>query len=442
VSELQNEGRECILITSGAVAFGKQKLAQEVMMSMSMRETIQQGNTKEDINALMNKSLKKPNAAVGQSGLQALYETMFRNYGILVGQVLVTKADFYNTHTREQLFTTIDELLQLNIIPIINTNDAVSPPPDKTEDVDGILGIKDNDSLAARVAVETKADLAILMSDVDGIYDKPPAYDNSRVMYTFNPCDLNLVKYGEKSAAGTGGMESKVKSALWALENGSSVVICNGMKYNTIRKIMAGQKLGSFFTQAEPDVMPVEILAKSARKGSRRLQSLSPTERAQIITTIGDSLIRRSDEILKVNQLDLDKASREGLTGPMYSRLAMTHQKIVSLTDGLRQIADTSHNNVGKILRRTKLSDTMELTQKTVPIGVLMVIFESRPDCLPQVAALAIASANGLLMKGGKEATNTNALLMSIVKEGLGAYGCADSISLVIYINLRISEFA
>jgi delta-1-pyrroline-5-carboxylate synthetase len=70
-----------------------------------------------------------PNAAVGQSGMQALYETMFRNYGILVGQVLVTQPDFQNKETRRQLFMTIDELLQLNIIPIINTNDAVSPPP-------------------------------------------------------------------------------------------------------------------------------------------------------------------------------------------------------------------------------------------------------------------------------------------------------------------------
>ena len=109
-------------------------------------------------------------------------------------QVLVTKADFYNDHTREQLFTTINELLQLNIIPIINTNDAVSPPPDMYEDVDGILGIRDNDSLAARVAVETRADLAILMSDVDGIYDRPPAFENARVMHTFNPKDLNIIK--------------------------------------------------------------------------------------------------------------------------------------------------------------------------------------------------------------------------------------------------------
>ena len=129
VAELQNKGHECILITSGAVAFGKQKLAQELIMSMSMRDTLQTNtNTKEEIQTLTS-SLKRPNAAVGQSGLQALYETMFRNYGILVGQVLVTKPDFYYEQTRQQLFATINELMQLNIIPIINTNDAVSPPP-------------------------------------------------------------------------------------------------------------------------------------------------------------------------------------------------------------------------------------------------------------------------------------------------------------------------
>merc|ERR1712106_434572 len=103
--------------------------------------------------------LIRPNAAVGQSGLMALYETMFRNYGILVGQVLVTRQDFMNDDTRQQLFNTIRELMALNIIPIINTNDAVSPPPQEGSPPPGTINITDNDSLASRVAVDVGADL-------------------------------------------------------------------------------------------------------------------------------------------------------------------------------------------------------------------------------------------------------------------------------------------
>ena len=78
--------------------------------------------------------------------------------------------------------------------------------------------------------------------------------------------DANKIAFGEKSESGTGGMESKVKSALWALDNGSSVVICNGMKYNTIRKVMRGEKVGSFFTKTESETIPVEVLAKNGER--------------------------------------------------------------------------------------------------------------------------------------------------------------------------------
>merc|ERR1719189_1826968 len=161
IAEIQNQGRECIVVTSGAVAFGKQKLGQELLMSMSMRETLSSVDRSSELKSIAQHELKRPNAAVGQSGLMALYEAMFRNYGLIVGQVLVTKQDFANHHTRNQLFNTIREMLALNIIPIINTNDAVSPPPAETT-APGVLNITDNDSLASRVAVDVGADLAIL----------------------------------------------------------------------------------------------------------------------------------------------------------------------------------------------------------------------------------------------------------------------------------------
>jgi len=134
---------------------------------------------------------------------------------------------------------------------------------------------------------------------------------------------------------------------------------------------------------------------------------------------------------MAANKKDLEAATRDGITGPMFSRLALSRGKLESLATGLHQIANTSFENVGRVIRKTQVSDTLDLVQKTVPIGVLMVIFESRPDALPQVASLAIASANGLLLKGGKEAQRTNEILMKIVHEALGSYGCMDAISMV-----------
>jgi len=215
------------------------------------------------------------------------------------------------------------------------------------------------------------------------------------------------------------------------LEHGCSVIICNGMKYNTIRTIMAGQNIGTMFTPLENTGTSVEVLAKNARNGSRRLAALNPQERADIIRYLARSLLTHEDDIMEANYKDLEAASARGVTGPLFDRLALSRSKLESLSVGLHQIADSSLNNVGKVVRRTKISDTMEVVQKTVPIGVLMVIFESRPDALPQVASLAIASANGLLMKGGKEASHSNKVLMRLVTESLGMYGCSDSISLV-----------
>lgn len=126
VAECQLEGRECIMVTSGAVAFGKQKLTHELLMSLSMRETLSpKEHSREDAVTLLD---PRAAAAIGQSGLMSLYDAMFSQYGVKIAQVLVTKPDFYNEETRNNLFCTLSELISLNIVPIINTNDAVSPP--------------------------------------------------------------------------------------------------------------------------------------------------------------------------------------------------------------------------------------------------------------------------------------------------------------------------
>merc|ERR1719278_2066809 len=393
-----------------------------------MRETLSRGalssvDRSSELKSIAQHELKRPNAAVGQSGLMALYEAMFRNYGLIVGQVLVTKQDFINDDTRK-------EMLALNIIPIINTNDAVSPPPAETT-MPGVLNITDNDSLASRVAVDVGADLAILMSDVDGIYDRPPKEDGANLLPYYNPNRAQNIQFGAKSDYGTGGMESKVQSACYALDHGCTVIICNGMKYNTIRNIMAAQNIGTMFTPLEITGANVEGLARNARQGSRRMVSLLPEQRADIIRHLAGSLLTSEREILAANEKDLAAAQARGLTGPMYDRLVLTRAKLEDLAKGLNQIADSSLTNVGRVVRRTKISNSLEVVQKTVPIGVLMVIFESRPDALPQVASLAIASANGLLMKGGKEASHSNKCLMKFVREALGQFGCADAISLV-----------
>lgn len=169
----------------------------------------------------------------------------------------------------------------------------------------------------------------------------------------------------------------------------------------------------------------------SARVGSRILQALSPEERAECINILAGLLESKQSEILAANALDLEAAGKAGLAEALLSRLSLTSSKLKSLSSGLRQIANDSLNNVGRVLRRTRLADGLELQQITVPIGVLLVIFESRPDSLPQVAALAVASANGLLLKGGKEASNSNKYLIELVKEALSKFGASNAISLV-----------
>ncbi|XP_060076959.1 delta-1-pyrroline-5-carboxylate synthase-like [Ylistrum balloti] len=439
VSELQNRGKQMMMVTSGAIAFGKQQMRQELVMSMSVRQTL--ANTNRQAGPLIE---PRACAAVGQSGLMSLYEAMFMQYGVKTAQVLITKPDLYHESSRMNLIETLMELLRLNVIPILNSNDAVSPPPLADQDLAGVrsqlnddddkivISLKDNDSLAARLAVEIDADLMVIMSDVDGLYNRPPSMEGSCLLHTFCPTKHGAgVVFGEKSRVGLGGMESKVRAATWALENGVSVVICNGMENRAIVNIIDGKKIGTFFTKEEPKGDNVEEQALRAREGSRLLQTLAPNQRVAIINQLADLLIERTQEILAANRLDVSLAEEKGIEAPLLARLALTENKLQTLAVGLRQIATASENTVGRIIRRTQLANGLELQQVTAPLGVLMVIFESRPDALPQVAALAISSGNGLLLKGGKEAFHSNKLLHGLVQEALQSHVPKETVSLI-----------
>eukprot|EP00794_Sanderia_malayensis_P005426 gene5426-6105_t len=444
VSELQNSGKQMMVVTSGAVAYGKQRLRGEMSMQQTLRQSLNYSKSGPSPNPKGTYIEPRACAAVGQGGLVSLYETMFSQYGISVAQVLVTKPDFRDAYSRANLKTTLEELLKMHCIPIVNANDTVAPPPSQDQDLTGltprqqtIISLKDNDSLAALFAVEMNADLLLLLSDVDGIYTGPPDQENSRLIDVFRPGDIENIKFGGKSRVGLGGMESKVRAATWALENNCAVVIANGefKETNLIKDIVDGRRCGTFFTLAEKVGPSVEDQAIKAREGSGALQALTAQQRAEVIYRLSELLVEREQEILSANQRDLDAARVSGsLAAPLLSRLALSRSKIKTLSDGLKKIADDSFDNVGRLVKATRVAENLQLNQVTVPIGVLMVIFESRPDALPQVAALAIATANGLLLKGGKEAYHSNNYLFSLVQEALsihGPEGCPHAVALI-----------
>ncbi|XP_051523533.1 delta-1-pyrroline-5-carboxylate synthase-like isoform X7 [Myxocyprinus asiaticus] len=403
VAMLQNQGREMMIVTSGAVAFGKQRLRHEILLSQSVRQALHSGQNQ------------------------------------LKDMILVTNLDFHDDQKRRNLNSTLHELLRMNIVPIINTNDAVVPPPEPNSDLQGVnvISIKDNDSLAARLAVEMRADLLIALSDVEGLYDSPPGSDDAKLLDTFYPGDQQSITYGTKSRVGIGGMEAKVKAALWALQGGTSVVIANGthprVTGHVITDIVEGKKVGTFFSEVKPAGPTVEQQTEMARTAGRTLASLDSEQRSDIICALADLLTERKDEILTANKKDMELSVSTGRLSPaMLKRLSLSSSKLNSLSIGLRQIAVSSQESVGRVLSRTRVANNLELEQITVPIGVLLVIFESRPDCLPQqVSALAIASGNALLLKGGKEAANTNRILHELAQEALSIHGVKDAIQLV-----------
>ena len=222
LSDLKNMGHEIILVSSGAIAMGFGKL------NLSERP--------KDV------PTKQASAAVGQCELMYIYDKLFTEYNHTVAQLLITAPDIEEGGVRKQNFhNTLARLLELGALPVINENDTIS-----TEE----FGIGDNDTLSAIVAVTIHADLLILLSDIDGLFDGDPRKNpDAKLIDTVEKIDEHIISLGGGSGSnlGTGGMATKLRAAQMATTAGCEMVIANGQSPEVLYDVAAGKRVGTRF---------------------------------------------------------------------------------------------------------------------------------------------------------------------------------------------------
>ena len=221
LSDLQNQGKQIILVSSGAIGIGAAK----------MQLTHKPETTDE----------KQAAAAVGQCELMHVYSRAFSDFGHLVAQMLLTRDIIEDENRKENVVNTFNELLLKGIIPIVNENDSVSVEE---------INFGDNDALSAIVSTLTGADLLLILSDIDGFYDSNPRENpDANLIDKVYVIDSNMehAAGGAGSRRGTGGMQTKIHAASIATDANINTVIANGQYPELIYNILDGEKIGTLF---------------------------------------------------------------------------------------------------------------------------------------------------------------------------------------------------
>ncbi|MFH1641382.1 MAG: glutamate 5-kinase [Nanoarchaeota archaeon] len=211
IAKLKNDGIEILIVTSGAIGAGCTELNIKKSREMEVRQAL---------------------AAVGQSTVMKAYHTAFSKYNIKVAQILLTYEDFSNRKRNLNLRKAINKLLELGVIPIINENDPIS-----VDEISATFG--DNDKLSALVASELSADLLIMLSDIDGLYDKNPnKYQDAVLIKEVKNITKDIENAAGKSgsAFSIGGMATKITAAKIVMDSGCDLIICNGKKKDILSK--------------------------------------------------------------------------------------------------------------------------------------------------------------------------------------------------------------
>lgn len=231
LSDLSGMGHEIILVTSGAIAVGTAKLG----LSERPREL----------------RMKQATAAVGQCRMMHLYDKLFSEYNRSMAQILLTGDDVEEEDRAEHLRGTFSALMEMGVIPVVNENDSVSSAEIETGH-HKVLG--DNDTLSAIVAKLCKADLLVLLSDIDGLYDADPkTHPNAKLLHHVEELTPEIYEMagGAGSWRGTGGMATKLSAAHIATEAGCDMVITNGERMEDLYGIVAGEDIGTRFIAAK-----------------------------------------------------------------------------------------------------------------------------------------------------------------------------------------------
>ncbi|MCM1007226.1 MAG: glutamate 5-kinase [Ruminococcus flavefaciens] len=223
ISDLHNSGKEIIMVSSGAVGLGAGKLG----LAERPRET----------------RFKQAVAAIGQCELMHVYDDMFAKYSVTVAQILLTKTIINNPNHCENFKNTVESLVEMGVIPIVNENDTIAI--DELE-----LEIGENDSLSALVASLSGADLLLILSDIDGLYDDDPRSNPDAkpitVVEEITP-EIESVAGGAGTNLGTGGMSTKINAAKIAVEAGIDMVIMNGNDPELLYDLFENKEIGTIF---------------------------------------------------------------------------------------------------------------------------------------------------------------------------------------------------
>ena len=221
LTDLHNQGKEVILVSSGAIAVGRKTIG------MKQRPT--------------ELAEKQACASIGQARLMMMYQKLFMEYNQIASQILMTKNTLVNEVNRENARNTFEKLLSMGVIPIVNENDTISTYE---------IQFGDNDTLSAIVTALVQADLLILLSDIDGLFtDDPNKNPNAKFIEYVDRVDEHFEKMAKGSASdvGTGGMTTKVNAAKLATSAGADMIIANGADMGIIHRIMEGERIGTMF---------------------------------------------------------------------------------------------------------------------------------------------------------------------------------------------------